>query len=749
MGLETINIEHIFIALERVDGNNFESFFHSFYPSFAGEEFIPLGGTKDGGADAFQGEKLFEGKQTGSYYQASVVEDYRAKIRHTIKRLFDFGRKPNTLIYVTSKRVKHIDLEEAELSKELKVNIKIRDGVYVASNINYSVGTRAAYTTYLQPQLEFLKVIGNSNILTQSRFTSSPAVYVFLRQELERRQGKASLINALADGLILWALEGTDPDQGKFLVKQEIVDKIEKTVPSARTILRGVIPSRLLYLSKELQGSIRPVRWYRKQGHYCLSYDIRRYIQEENAEDEALRIATVDAFDTRLAGKFGPKLSLKQRHLAAELSLNAIHRTFESEGIELAAFLQSRLEEASPKTLTDHVDACLIENNIDQDEFGVIKEAIFENLRGAFYESTLSERLFFSRLSATYTLLFCLNTEPRLVEYFQSMASDFYLYVGSDILVRTISEKYLRPEDQMTTNTLKIIKDAGGKLVLTEQVLDEVHSHIAAADYEFRNKYQGIEQSINNVIARNCDRILIRAYFYSRFQPPAGIVGPPDWSGFVNQVCDYALLHGSQGREQIKTFLQAKFQMEFETAHDMSALYDPYESEELAIRLQGEKKDYRLAKNDAIMALAVYGRRQQNRETSKVSEFGYRTWWLTGESRILKHTEELVKTHGARYMIRPEFILNLMTLTPSTAEVRHTYQNIFPSLLGIQLARRIDLNELSSVLSKVQEAQDLEPARRIAIVSQISNQLKGDFLKRYDHDFNYAPVERYKSVDEL
>lgn len=226
-------------------------------------------------------------------------------------------------------------MEETDLSNNLKVNIRIRDGNYIASNVNYSSGTRAAFSTYLLPQLEFLRTIGSKSILPQSRFSSSPAIFVFLRQELERRQGKEGLINALADGLILWALEGTDPDHGKFLNENEIIEKIEKAIPPGKTILRRVIPHRLLHLSKELHGPERTVRWHRKQGLYCLPFDIRKHIENDNAEDEALRISVTDAFETRLAEKFGKKLSLSQRHLAADLSLKVINQTFENEGIEL------------------------------------------------------------------------------------------------------------------------------------------------------------------------------------------------------------------------------------------------------------------------------------------------------------------------------------------------------------------------------------------------------------------------------
>ncbi|MFK4295858.1 hypothetical protein ABH924_000994 [Arthrobacter sp. GAS37] len=32
------------------------------------------------------------------------------------------------------------------------------------------------------------------------------------------------------------------------------------------------------------------------------------------------------------------------------------------------------------------------------------------------------------------------------------------------------------------------------------------------------------------------------------------------------------------------------------------------------------------------MLLSVYGHRRENHEHSYISEFGYRTWWLTGET---------------------------------------------------------------------------------------------------------------------
>jgi hypothetical protein len=87
----------------------------------------------------------------------------------------------------------------------------------------------------------------------------------------------------------------------------------------------------------------------------------------------------------------------------------------------------------------------------------VVGDAAFRAIREVTYYSRSEERLFLGRLSRAYGLLFALNTDPRLIEYFQDMAADFYLYVGSDVLVRALSE-HLVEADQMTRNILRMAR---------------------------------------------------------------------------------------------------------------------------------------------------------------------------------------------------------------------------------------------------------------------------------------------------
>ncbi len=464
-----LNLAHI--ALERVSGEDFENFVNAFYPTLAGINFIPLGGFADGGADAFLDQGIFSSEVPNHFYQTSTQEDYRQKIRNTIKRLKETDRKPGVLTYISSRIINELDRIENDLSKELGLIIKIRDRNFISSHINDNRSTISAFESYLRPYLMFLSALDKIQFIPESANVRDASVYVFLRQEIDRRKGRLNLLNSLADGLILWALEGTDPEKGIFLTENEIISKIEQTVPSTKVILKGLIPIRLQVLSKRSKSKGRNIRWHRKDNNYCIAFDIRKNIEYDNAMDESLRINVINTFKSRLSKFSDGILGTPQINLASAISLEVIQRSFEYEGLEFCHFLEYKHIDHDFTTILEHIDESILSHRVSPYDFILIKDAIIYNLRGAFYNSTPDERLLFSRYSSTYSLLFCINMEPNIIEYFENMAADFNLYVGSDILVRTLSERYLRPQDQMTRNTLNVIRSAGGRLILTGPVL--------------------------------------------------------------------------------------------------------------------------------------------------------------------------------------------------------------------------------------------------------------------------------------
>jgi hypothetical protein len=733
------------IALDKTEGFPFERFAIAFYAALSGAAFVPLGGVKDGGADARDGTLYEDNARPETYYQASTEVDTEDKIRRTVTRLRDFGREPKVVYYLTSRTVKYSDRVERDLSGELDVTIVIRDAGYITAHVNDDPAARGAFDEHLRHYTEFLKQVGASRLITTSQHVKSPAVYVFLSQELERRDGDESLVNAVVDALALWALEGTDPDAEILRTANEVLAKIVGDLPSVKALVEPRLRRRLRAMSGKHYRGGRAVNWHQTQDAFCLPYQTRLRIEEENTADEALRLEVLAGFDERLRAQHIEGLGDVRILQAAEVALRSLQLAFERNGLEFASFLRAE-DNAEYSTITDCLAAALAEYGLTGRNALVVGDGAYIILRGVLYDSQAIERDYLQRLSRTYALLFTLSTEPKLIEFFQAMTGGFRLYVGADQIVRALSEHYLDEPDRMTCTTLLMASRLGTKLVLAEPVLLEVVHHLRVCDFEYRNHIQAVEPYLNYEIARNAPHIVLRAYLYARINPRLAQRKPKSWPAFIRQFCTYSELHKPAAIDEIRQYLQSRFGLTFKSAADLENLVDLDEVDALTMQLAEAKRDERLARNDALVALAVYGHRIRHRETSRVSEFGYATWWLTGETAILKYTRDIVRKHGARYVMRPDFLLNFLTLAPSATATRQTFAAVFPSLLGIKLARRMQPDAFNRIMDDVAAAEELDDARRTVVISKAVDKLKSDFTRQYTI---LGPGSRPSAVDVL
>lgn len=731
MTADRVHPDHIAIALGRAAGNVFENFANAFYSSIVGSKFVPLGGIKDGGADARDGQIFGDVSEPGTFYQASVEQDAEAKIRRTVARLKEFGRHPRVLIYLTSQTVRYSDRVERALTKELDVTIAIRDGGYIALHINDDDGTKAAYHDYLHQYTDHLRQIGVSNLIGSSKHVKSPAVYVFLANEVQRRGGDESLVNSVTDALALWALEGTDPDKGIFRTADETLRWIVDELPAVRDLVAPRLEARLQAMSLKGYAGGRAVKWHRKENNFCLPFEIRTRISAENAADEALRLRVLDGLQERIADSVQPGVGAVRLREAAETALRAIQLAFERQGLEFSLYIDDDGGGGFP-TITEALREALLEGKHHGATGQLIGDAAFSALRGVLYNSTEDERQYLQTLSRTYALLFTLNTEPRLLQFFQDMSAEFRLYVGADQIIRALSEHYIPEPDQMTRNTLLVAARAGARLVLTEPVLGEVVNHLRGADHEYFNHLEAIEHRLDYDIAREAPQIMLRAYLYGRLNTGLGRRQPRNWQSFVQQFCTHSTLHHGDAFDDLRQYLQTVFGFKYESTNDLESLVNIDQLTQLAEALTSLRKGHpELARNDALLALAVYGKRKQSGETSKVTEFGWGTWWLTGETTIRRLTADIVKANRARYIMRPEFLLNFLGLAPSAEKARQAFAKVFPSMLGIQLARRMPMETFNKILDKAAEAEQLDDARRTVEMGKLTNKLKSDLSRQY------------------
>ena len=74
-------------------------------------------------------------------------------------------------------------------------------------------------------------------------------MYVFLSQQFDVKSDDFKLDDLLADTLIIYALEGTDPDKELLMNKNEIKEAIKKYIKFDPQLLDSKIDERLVSLS--------------------------------------------------------------------------------------------------------------------------------------------------------------------------------------------------------------------------------------------------------------------------------------------------------------------------------------------------------------------------------------------------------------------------------------------------------------------------------------------------------------------
>jgi hypothetical protein len=715
--MRTVNLELVKIALERVEGFAFEKFSNAAFAELLGPDFIPLGGHKDWGADAVL-STAGTCKRPNVFFQFSVEENNREKIRNTVARLREVKREVKALYYATSRIVPRLDVVENELGDELGVVVRIRDGAYFASQVNSSPALLAAYDTYLSPAICFLKDLSVSSILADDSANANSAVYVFLRNELEAKElGGAA--EGLTDGLIIWALRETGATEGKFMTEQEIIDQIEKDVPGSKPTIRPIISKRLLALSSIPQPEQRPIRHHSKENKFCIAFDLRSKMQDENLQAESLRRKIFVDYRDRILDH-DSKTGENDIAIVSRIALRAIQRCLENEGIEFAVFLSGKTEEAIP--ITKSIDECLVEDGFSKANTDRYRELVEVVLQSAFVTPTADERTFYSRIASVYTILFCLRTEPRLIQYFERMAGHFRFYVGADVLIETLTERFAVAERKVFTNTISLVQSAGGELILTEPVLEEVQHHLYAADQEFKHHYMDCEEAITVENMEIINRPIIRAYFLGKYSNEKH--RPRNWHQFINNYCNPRAVNTDAGKEEVRKYLMAELHLLYESRSEVESACRGRDVDGLYRALLPHKKKKELAYNDALMPHLVYARRQQAKENDDLSGFGLKTWWLTNEYAITGLTSELAKKEGASYLMRPDFLLNFLTFLPRKPEAKAIYETLFPTLLGVHLARDHSPAHVERLHKYLEEVKAVEPARRKMLVAQQSDLLK-------------------------
>ncbi|WP_226660686.1 restriction endonuclease [Alteriqipengyuania lutimaris] len=713
----------IILAIDEISRTDFEIWCQQILYQDKNFEFEPTGGVKDGGQDGF----LRPRKGTPDHYvQISKEEKTANKIRKTVKRLKQ-TRSLSKLTYVTSESENERDLLEAKLKKEFQVEFEILDRRWLLIQAKLHDNIRDNLFKYSKDLIENLEKASNS----EPNYDASKRLNIvsYLEAHVKSLDNDESFQALCLDTLIYNSLIDTDPAKDVFCTRDEIYEEISRDHPNVLAKADTTLEQRLGYLSSK---SNNPRIRSHPGDRYALPYEVRNSFDEEN-----LRIA---AIEDEFVGSINKRLNMEGISQADDLRPyivpcvhHAIKETYKEQAMNFIASFEN-MEFDSAIDVYSIIDNYTKDQSVPVEIEELVRDKSAKIFRHICYSSTEKEREYLELLLKFSTLKFVMDGNGVVTRYFTELAKNLRLYVGTDILVRCLSEVLVHEGSRGMTKSLQLLSKSGVSLRLTRQTLSEVFSHIRHSTRIFTNDYSHWFRHAELTDVINCDRILIRSFFYARLEPDRHVRQPRDWSDYLRSFGSaiwFSKVDDETSEEYLDDFgsyLVDRFGLEFVEIDEVLSTID----EDLASKVASEILDRRenttegskiLAKNDAQMALFINSERARLKERVASDLYGLNTWWLTEETTVLR----VLKNFGQRsdVVMHPQFLMNHYVLDPAFIKSGLAGSaQITPTLFGLRITNRIPHTEMQTFIRRIGDLAGLDEAAQRARIRKASNQIK-------------------------
>lgn len=712
MSIDKTAFEHAIAKID--DGKIFESFAIDFLAATLGYEFIPVGGTKDKGVDAFE-HVITRTDNPKIIFQLSTELQYESKIENTIKKLGVNEVEYSKLYYVTNRKVNNAESIVDRIYSTTGVHVTIFDIRWFSSHCNESEKVLKVYDvfvdTYLHEYSKPGKYYSIANLSEDSR------LFVFLGQQFDKGRSDLQLDNLLADTLIIYSLEGTDPEKKIFKNEDAIKNEIKRYLKFDPRLLDSKLSERL----KILSTSPRKIQYHSPFNSYCLPYETRVQIIKRNLEDELLFTRFYEQTQTMIS-KYFADINIKVKDIDG-LIKTVFNRIFSKQGLEFSNFvLHGDSHAVVEQNLNDVISSAVDESAVIVGNKEKIKTALHLAIRDIVYNGSEDQRKFLKSLSNTYLMMFLLQWEPKLSIYFQSLASNLKIFVDNSILVPALSEYYLSEGNRRHWNLLVGANKSGLSMFINESMLNELVAHFKMISSKYTSFFAEQEEYYLNDESELLfiDEVLIRAYFYAKKK--GDVI---DFNKFIDNFLDPNF---RSAKEDLVVYLKDVFGITFISNESWDIRVNPDDKLTLSQKLSSRKTKVVTAESDAEMILAIYYLRNKHNESSSTGIFGYKTWWLSKDTTTYEAVVECFGTerYPVSCYIRPDFIYNYIALKPNSEQVNEAYREIFPTMLGVNLSYHMPREVSAIVQSKIKEFNNKPPVRVKQILKTLSERLKTD-----------------------
>jgi hypothetical protein len=731
----TINKEAFRHALSNFgEGLIFEDFAHSFMSRIIGDEFVPVGGTKDKGIDGSL--RLFFRKTKPTFiYQISTELDFVGKIKDSADKLLKNKVSVDQIVYVTCRKVNDKNAIEDSFLEERKFPLKIFDVEWFTSNVVNDERLVLLYEAYIESNIHVFQkpdkqyVVGN--------FISDPRLYVFMRQQFNSTQSSMQIENKLADTLILYGLEGTASETLTLRTSDEIKEMIATLVKFNPKEFSSTIDKRLTVLSTKP----RQIKHHTPQNAYCLPYYTRLLLNERDIEETKI----FEEFQSQTVKQL--KKYLKDEDVKAtkalELIESTIHQIYHKQGIEFSSFvIEGKSKDIIEVALPDIVGSVIDNSHVTMKNKTKVKKALLMTIRNMTYDGTTSQREYLRRMSQTYSMMFLLRWDPQLAASFQKIASQLKIFVGTSILIPALSEVFLEPKRRRYWNLLDGAHQAGVKLTINQTILNELVNHFGMIRYKYKTLFKPVEDVYlqDEMSILYVDEIMIRAYLYSKSRGKV-----ESFNEFIEEFAHPSL---NDAHRDLRNFLEEEFSIIYEDTSETEKLLDIEEVKALTEELTVSKGSKEKAETDAKLMLLVYKHREINDESESKTVFGYKTWWLSHDINTYKAIQTVFNDkYNVNCYMRADFLYNYIALAPKKNEIDNMFKEVFPSMMGINLSYHMPKDICSHINKSIVEHKERSPARIKRAIRNYTEKLMSSDTKNSKKLTNFFDEELSKALE--
>jgi len=636
-------------ALEGLDHRNWQ-LFEEIASKFLADEFPNLRSLADTSGDGGRDGVLFASSDLPSLaLQYSVTEGVSAKIRATAKTLDEKHKNVTNLIFVTPRSVSTAvkDEEVAYLRKHYQLHLDIRDASWFIDREDRSPSTRKAADLaarrIVDPLLQSASLLENATPTLSSEDTRSALFFLSMQREDDDRD--RGLTKLCFDALVRAVLRGTDSDH--LMTRTEVHEAVERLVPSQSA---GDVA---MYADRALSRLERKaIRHHEAVDSFCLSYEERTRLVESMLElqkleasfdEEILRALrfVVESMDGSPSDVTDEHLARVRRILEAFLFGQGESLVASLSAGQPPLFLDGDLSSAIQSDIAASPDVSSLRHTI----VPVIEEAV----RRVIFDPTESTMEFLHAAKEAYTLYAFLRESPNVQAAVTKIFAGGELWLDTTVILPLLAEHLLEPMQRNYSRLFEAAREADVRLLTTPGVLEEINSHL------------------------NRCRAAIRYGVNFRGRSPF-ILNAFVWSGRpLDRFGDFeSELRGERHPEEdIAEFLKDEFDIdvrplsaEVASADDELrwAVEEYWRQAHSGRRVGSDAIDpelvERLAAHDTESFLGVVQRRGGELIGNPL---GYRTWWLTVDTKAIVAAERVAKEVGMSGLDTPVIGLDFLS----------------------------------------------------------------------------------------